>query len=386
MRDDTPNIIAAAAITLPLATLALISRLVARRITKAGYGIDDAFAVVGWVGALALMINGMVWIKDGLGKPMEVGLTDDFTFADKNRLAWIHMWTTSFTYSFAIGFSKFAILAFYWRLFQFSDIRIPIQILSCVTVSWFLLRLFMVSLQCMPLTALWDGTQEEKEHKCHIRESTFFFSTVLTHVLIDCAILILPAIEVGKLHLPKGQKFAVIALFAFGAITCLASIFVLIESFRFKSDSKEMTIQMGQHYAWSITECNFAVIAACLPMLRPVARKVLPGSFLTSNSGGQSTQISAPLSVPFSNGIRLTGVSKTRSHQNDGGSSTHELASSTEGLPDIYDLGEWPHGTQTTISSPFRKYTSSKDYEGSESGIRVDEETAISVRRRDDNV
>lgn len=49
MRDDTPNIIASAAITLPLATLALIARLIARKITKAGYGIDDALAVVGWV-------------------------------------------------------------------------------------------------------------------------------------------------------------------------------------------------------------------------------------------------------------------------------------------------------------------------------------------------
>ncbi|EXK38284.1 hypothetical protein FOMG_08694 [Fusarium oxysporum f. sp. melonis 26406] len=261
MRDDTPNIIASAAITLPLATLALIARLVARKITKAGYGIDDAFAVVGWLGSLALLTNGMIWIKDGLGKPMEVGLTDDFTFHDKNRLAWIHMWTTSFTYTFAIAFSKFAILAFYWRLFQFSDIRIPIQVLSCITVAWFLLRLFMVCLQCLPLTALWDGDQATRDAKCHIRESTFFFSTVLTHVLIDCAILILPAIEIGKLHLPKGQKVAVIALFAFGAMTCLASIFVLVESFKFKSDSKEMTLQMGQHYAWSIAECNFAVIA-----------------------------------------------------------------------------------------------------------------------------
>ncbi|UZP42798.1 hypothetical protein NXS19_010614 [Fusarium pseudograminearum] len=323
MRNDTPNIIASAAITLPLATLALIARLVARRITKAGYGIDDAFSVVGWLGSLALLTNGMIWIKDGLGKPMENGLTDDFTFYDKNRLAWIHMWTTSFTYTFAIAFSKFAILAFYWRLFQFSDIRIPIQVLSCITVAWFLLRLLMV---------------------------------------------------------------AVIALFAFGAMTCLASIFVLIESFKFESDSKEMTLQMGQHYAWSIAECNFAVIAACLPMLRPVARRVLPGSFLTSNSGGRSTQFSAPFSAPFSNGIRLEGVSKTKSRENDGASSTRELASSSS-QPDIYDMAEWPQGgTQTTISSPFRKYASAKDYEGSETGIRVDLETDVSVRQGDDKV
>jgi hypothetical protein len=121
-------------------------------------------------------------------------------------------------------------------------------------------------------------------------------------------------------------------------------------------------------------------------MLRPVARKILPGSFLSSNSGGQSTQFSAPFSAPFSNGIRLTGVSKTRSRENDGASSTRELAPSSGGQPDIYDMAEWPQGTQTTISSPFRKYASAKDYEGSETGIRVDLETDVSVRQGDDKV
>lgn len=118
-------------------------------------------------------------------------------------------------------------------------------------------------------------------------------------------------------------------------------------------------------------------------MLRPVARKVLPGSFLTSESGGRSTQFSAPFNVPFSNGIRLTGVSKTRSRENDGGSSTHELST---GPPDIYDMAEWPHGTQNEISSPFRKYTSAKDYEASETVGRIDEERGISAQRRDDSV
>lgn len=121
-------------------------------------------------------------------------------------------------------------------------------------------------------------------------------------------------------------------------------------------------------------------------MLRPVARRILPGSFLTSNSGGQSTQFSAPFSAPFSNGIRLEGVSKSKSRENDGASSTRELASSSS-QPDIYDMAEWPQGgTQTTISSPFRKYASAKDYEGSETGIRVDLETDVSVRQGHDKV
>ncbi|KAM0428884.1 hypothetical protein ACHAPT_006684 [Fusarium lateritium] len=378
MRDDTPNIIAAAAVTLPLATVALILRLLSRRITKTGYGWDDVFAIMGWVGSLGLLINGLIWINNGLGRPMEYNLSKDYTYEEKQRNAWLQLWVTSMTYTFAIAFSKFAILTFYWRLFQYSDIRVPIQILSAVTVSWFVLRLFMVTLQCIPTSAFWEEPLETKSQKCHIKESAFFFSTVLTHALIDCAILALPAIEVGKLHLPKGQKIAVIALFTFGAVTCLASIFVLVESFKFKSDSKEPTLQMGPHYAWSISECNLAVIAASLPMLRPIARKVLPGSFLGSNSGGQSNKISAP----FSNGIKLTGITKTKERDGDGSSSTHELTPGIEPGPSDFEAPDWPGNAQTVISSPWRKYTSSRDFQDLErGGIHVHNETAVNVER-----
>lgn len=149
---------------------------------------------------------------------MDYNLSKDFTYADKQRNAWLQIWCTSMTYTFAIAFSKFAILTLYWRLFQYSDICLPLQVLSAVTVGWFFLRLLMVTLQCIPTSAFWEEPLETKSQKCHVRESAFFFSTVLTHVLIDCAILALPAIEVGRLHLPKGQKVAVIALFTFGAV------------------------------------------------------------------------------------------------------------------------------------------------------------------------
>lgn len=72
----------------------------------------------------------------------------------------------------------------------------------------------MVTLQCIPITALWDKSITDAN--CSINESTFFFSTVLTHVIIDIAIVVLPGIEVRKLQLPLGQKLAVVALFTFG--------------------------------------------------------------------------------------------------------------------------------------------------------------------------
>lgn len=115
-------------------------------------------------------------------------------------------------------------------------------------------------------------------------------------------------------------------------------------------------------------------------MLRPIARKILPGSFLSSNSGGgQSTKASAP----FSNGIKLTGITKTKERNDDGSSSTHELTPGIDPGPSDFDAPDWPHSAQTVISSPWRKYTSSRDFQDLEQGggIHVHNETAVNVER-----
>lgn len=47
--DYRPNLYASICITLPLAAIVLALRLLARRTTRAGYGIDDWLAVVAFV-------------------------------------------------------------------------------------------------------------------------------------------------------------------------------------------------------------------------------------------------------------------------------------------------------------------------------------------------
>ncbi|KAH6884271.1 hypothetical protein B0T10DRAFT_463160 [Thelonectria olida] len=356
MPDYAPNVYAAVAVTLTFATLALVLRLIARRMTTAGYGHDDVLAVIAFVrhrpASKLLVIFGTMVDADGCLARF-IGLHN--SCADL------------LTYTFAIAFAKFAILTFYWRLFKFSDVRIPIQVLFGITFAWFLLRLFMVTLQCIPIQALWDKSVKGAE--CNIHESTFFFSTVLTHVLVDVAILALPAIEVGKLHLPAGQKIAVIALFMFGALVCLSSVFVLIESWKFDSHTKELNLEMGVHTAWAVAEVNLAVVSASLPMLRPVLRNIMPGSFLTSHSGGQTAQSA----THFGKNTKRTAISKTNSHNVDGPSSTRELAqlNSDGRSSDIEVCGSGrTHVSQIVISNPWRKYASSRDVESYDEGSR----------------
>lgn len=45
---------------------------------------------------------------------------------------------------------------------------------------------------------------------------------------------------------------------------CLSSVFVLIHSWQFDSQSKEVNLEMGVHTAWAVAEVNLAVVSGKL--------------------------------------------------------------------------------------------------------------------------
>lgn len=126
------------------------------------------------------------------------------------------LFLSSLSYAFSLGFSKLAILSLYWRIFQLSVIRIPIQITYGITIIWLIVRLFMLLFRCSPVRAYWD--KEIPGEICPINEVTFYFATIFTHMILDIIILVLPIIEVFKLRLRLGQKIGVAALFLIGIV------------------------------------------------------------------------------------------------------------------------------------------------------------------------
>lgn len=124
------------------------------------------------------------------------------------------LWITELLYAASIAASKLAILSFYWRIFRYTSIRIPILVLIAAVSIWFTIRTFMVIFHCAPVQAYWNKTITHA--RCLVNPSTFFFCTILIHCLMDCIILVLPVIEVAKMHLPWSKKLAVVGLFTSG--------------------------------------------------------------------------------------------------------------------------------------------------------------------------
>ncbi|KAF4969026.1 hypothetical protein FSARC_3680 [Fusarium sarcochroum] len=373
--DYRPNVYASIFITLPIAALVLVLRLLARRTTTAGYGIDDWLAVVAYTGALGYSIVGLIFAADyGLGRPLKDGpanLTED----ERLERSYLLLWLGSLTYTIGLAGAKFAILTFYWRLFKYSNSRIPIQIVMVLCGCWFVARMLLLTLQCIPTQAYWDVARRDLD--CHVKTATYFYSTVLTHAILDIVILVLPLLEVFKMHLPLGQKIAVMALFGFGAVVCVLTILVIRLSFLFDGKSREVALEMGVHIALAAAECNLTNISVSLPMLRPVFRKIIPGSFLASH-GSKRAAIDEAIAPSYG----LKNSRGTKISQQNGSSSICEFVMNDD-VPAGYDIeasrAGWSYGTEITISSPWRDQTPPPTVNEGLDGIQIQEETTVHV-------
>jgi hypothetical protein len=168
------------------------------------------------------------------------------------------LWIEELFYTLSLGFSKFSILALYWRIFQYTSIRIPIQILQVVVMLWLLVKLFLTIFQCIPIRHSWD---KSSKGRCPVDISTFFVSTILAHCIIDIAILILPIFPITSMKLSLNKKLAVIAVFHAGIIVVVASIFVIVDSWTYNQNTLQLPYESAMFSLWGAVEVNMAVFA-----------------------------------------------------------------------------------------------------------------------------
>lgn len=243
-----PNVYAAICATMPAAVAALVLRLVARRMIRMKYWYDDLFAVMGYVGypgsslrvrlltarqifSLAYCIDVLICTRYHVNlravKLITFIGTADWSLglfvappgdieADRIReRSRLLLWFEELFYTLSLGFSKLSILSFYWRIFQHTSIRIPIQLLLVAATLWMLIKAAMTIFQCWPVRHAWN---KAINGHCGLNMSTFFFGTIICHVAMDVIILLLPILPVARMHMSLGKKLAVTTIFHSGVM------------------------------------------------------------------------------------------------------------------------------------------------------------------------
>ncbi|KAK7404082.1 hypothetical protein QQX98_010140 [Neonectria punicea] len=369
-------------ITFPVATVFLILRLSSRRITRAGLWWDDYFAIACYMTACVWAVLLPLWLKKGFG--LHATDVKGMTFEEANSTTKKYLFFIEHAYAFTLFFAKISILTFYWRMFRVTNIKVAIQVLVGCSIIWILARTFLTTFHCIPVQAFWDFTI--KDAKCVIQSNKFFFGTVLAHVIIDVAILVLPIVQIQRLQLPKMQKVGIILMFMFGILVCVAGLVIVGVSTTFDNHSEDMTWNLAPIITWATVEVNLVTISACLPTIRPACVYLFscghPSSTIGSgsNSYGQSFGQSYGRSQN-KNAIRLSTLPKDES------SSTHELAGREEGRSGSISSDFETHafdrhrGNIATVTGPSGS-TISDEYPESGAfggGIMVKNETVVRV-------
>lgn len=112
-------------------------------------------------------------------------------------------------------------------------------------------------------------------------------------------------------------------------------------------------------------------------MLRPIFRKIIPGSFLSSHRTHPTQPLSYTNMDHNSPAMKLRQITIAR--ENDESSLISQEADLERGRQDLNIYGvEGVTGPQTTISSPWDKSPKDND----PGGIHVDSETAVHIDRK----
>ena len=176
--------------------------------------------------------------------------------------------------------------------------------LFVVNAAGFALTLLNV-LQCRPVSAVFQEIPPETSTCTDI--VTLYLSSSPVNISTDLAILFLPMPILTGMRLPRKQKIILIITFSFGAFVAVVDVVriaYLQSAFEARlkdvgrldataarrKEQDDFSWYASLSFMWSAIEVHVGIICACVPSLKPLARKILPGILRDTNDSQDTSQ------------------------------------------------------------------------------------------------
>ncbi|KAI8945762.1 hypothetical protein F4801DRAFT_593879 [Xylaria longipes] len=269
--------LAVGAIVLPTIFFGL--RLWARRLRRTRLSADDWLCFAGLlIGYTCCALQLYAAIDGQLGQHQRLGpdgkpILDDprFLVYERTKLA------VNVLSPIGFGLVKASIVVLYEGIFH--NIRpfrycayVMLGLLFAWSISFFFANLFI----CYPVTALIEPFYGKK---C-VDRAGVFLSTLVTDLIFDILILLMPIPVVWQLHLPRKDRLGVLGMFLLGATVVAVSIARLAQLLEVNSQylkyAYDQTYYTSPAFFWANIELAIAVVSACLPTLKPVLTFFFP--------------------------------------------------------------------------------------------------------------
>ncbi|KAI4127061.1 MAG: hypothetical protein LQ347_004750 [Umbilicaria vellea] len=282
-RDNKgPAIVGGSILLIVFATIAVVLRLVARRIKRTAWGADDYTIVVSLTFAYGMFISIMYCARYGLGKHiLRVGLAS----ASKMGKA---LYVLEAIYPACTAATKISILLLYRRVFTTLNpyFRYCLYIISIVLVGWAISGFFTTVFQCTPIHKIWEGGGEGE---C-IDLVPALIALAVINTVVNAAVLILPMPIVWYLNMPRRRKVAICGIFVIGSGDVISSIVRTALTSQLKTTDVDLTWLEADAAMLAFVEPCLGIICACLPTMRPVFGKPFIGSISSIFSSKHSVK------------------------------------------------------------------------------------------------
>ncbi|RYP65455.1 hypothetical protein DL769_006310 [Monosporascus sp. CRB-8-3] len=220
----------------------LLLRLLAIRISRRSFYLDDGFVFFAYMNMVVLAGVGIWASVNGIGKPRDELTPEEIAVSAKLILA-----SCAFLYE-----------------------KVPALVVAHDSTY-----------------QLWNPRPDG-----HCRDMQYSdYATVGINLLLDLAILILPMPTLWALQLPVRKKVIVTVMFSFGFATIAVMLYRIILTINVRGDP-DFTKHLALIGLVSGFEVWFGIIIACLPTLAPLVRPTM-GKFMTGSSGYQPSGYSA---------------------------------------------------------------------------------------------
>ncbi|THV77446.1 hypothetical protein D6C92_01214 [Aureobasidium pullulans] len=281
-----------AAVSTSIAFVALSLRLMTRAFIVRNVGPEDYVVLVAFALSVALTALICVEVQHGQGRhystvsPEELEQLNKVSLPERfpgSLLTYLKaFWASVPVYQASLTLTKISILLQYRRVFVGTGIQRFILGSIGVVIIYGLWSVLSTAFMCSPVSYFWDRSISGH---CLSRLGVWFSNSAL-NIITDIVICVMPFPVLNKLHLPRKQKYALMAVFGLGLFVCLTSI-LRLKSLYDISVSDDITWDNTPAAYWSSLEVNFAVIAACLPTLRKTISRFFP-RFFSSYSNSDS--------------------------------------------------------------------------------------------------
>ncbi|KAH8657950.1 hypothetical protein BX600DRAFT_468437 [Xylariales sp. PMI_506] len=253
-----------------MCTVVITLRVIARLKMKM-FTLEDTLMCIGYV--INMVHNSVIAYgtfsgvgssdaRVGLGSPMYV-----------EAIKSIFLWQVFFLSGFV--FIKCSICLTLLRIAIIKWHRITLWILIAITVVSTIFVDVYILIQCRPIPTLWGGAEGTCLPSSITVAITFVISAL--NLVTDVTTAVLPFLMLRQVQMTRSKKQAVVAILSLGVLASIATIARLPFAQAYYATS-DYLVGIGDIILWTVVECDLALIAGSLPMLRTLFKGLYKGS------------------------------------------------------------------------------------------------------------